>query len=127
MNIKVTAIGVINLMMNLQNEKILGFIFNSAYTIFSFTINPTKIAINNPPSGNIILDVNSSRRTKNVIPNIAVSDKKLNDRSVPNPINQVNTPNLIVASDLLKEYFSIKKLIAGSIKDIDDVIAAKKK
>ena len=42
------------------------------------------------------------------------------------PINHVSEPRRTVASALLYEYFSIKKLIAGSIREIEDVIAAKK-
>ena len=37
------------------------------------------------------------------------------------PSNQVNTPSLILASGLLIENFSIMYVIAGSIKDIEDV------
>jgi len=50
---------------------------------------------------------------------------RLNENSVPKPTNHVRKPNLALASVLLIEYFSIRKLIAGSISEIDEVIAAK--
>ena len=50
---------------------------------------------------------------------------RLNESNVPIPTNHVKKPILILASVLLIEYLSIKKLIAGSMSEIDEVIAAK--
>jgi hypothetical protein len=50
---------------------------------------------------------------------------RLNESNVPIPRNHVIKPILTLASTLLIEYLSIKKLIAGSMSEIDDVIAAK--
>ena len=87
--------------------------------------NPVNIAINNPPNGNITFEVKLSRRSKKVYPNNFKSAAKLKDNIVPIPSSHVNTPSLILASALLIENFSIIYVIAGSIKDIEDVIAAK--
>ena len=50
---------------------------------------------------------------------------RLNESNVPIPRNHVIKPILTLASTLLIEYLSIKKLIAGSMREIDEVIAAK--
>ena len=67
-----------------------------------------KIAIINPPSGNIIFDVKVSSKSKNVIPKSFASESKLNENSVPSPINHVKKPILYVASILSNENLSIK-------------------
>tara|TARA_B100001113_G_C21027522_1_gene586442 strand:- start:60 stop:557 length:498 start_codon:yes stop_codon:yes gene_type:complete len=89
-------------------------------------MNPTKIAMRRPPNGNIIFDVNPSSKSKNDMPNIVNPSNKLNEKREPKPISQVIIPRRMVASALLYEYLSIKKLMAGSINEIDEVIAAKK-
>ena len=106
--IKVTAIGAINLIMNLQKLKMKVDNDNSAATIFFLTIKPTKIAIINPPSGSITLEVNVSSKSKKVMSKNFISDNRLNDSNVPNPINQVIKPMRYVASILSKENLSIR-------------------
>tara|TARA_B100000900_G_C20025890_1_gene491873 strand:+ start:318 stop:536 length:219 start_codon:yes stop_codon:yes gene_type:complete len=59
------------------------------------------------------------------MPNIVKLDRWLNDRTVKIPIIQVMSPRIFVACDRDKENLSTTKVIAGSISDIDDVIAAK--
>ena len=108
MKIKVTAIGAMNLIINLQILKMRVDNESSVATIFFFTIKPTKIAIINPPSGSITLEVNVSSRSKKVISKNFISDNRLNDSNVPNPINQVIKPMRYVASILSKENLSIR-------------------
>ena len=60
-----------------------------------------------------------------VIPNILNSDNSLNENTVKIPNAQVITPNIFVACIRERENLSTTNVIAGSIKDIDDVIAAK--
>ena len=78
------------------------------YNIF-LIIKPTKIIIN-PPSGSITLEVNVSSRSKKVILKNFMSDNRLNENNVPNPINHVIKPIRYVASTLSKENLSINNL-----------------
>ena len=94
--------------MNLHKLKMKVDNDSSASTIFFLTIKPTKIAIINPPSGSITLEVNVSSRSKKVMSKNFISDNRLNDSNVPNPINQVIKPMRYVASILSKENLSIR-------------------
>ena len=60
-----------------------------------------------------------------VIPKILKLDNSLNERTVKIPSTHVPKPSTLVAYILDNENFSITNVIAGSINDIDDVIAAK--
>ena len=60
-----------------------------------------------------------------VIPKILKLDNSLKERTVRIPSVHVNTPRIFVAYTLDNENFSTTKVIAGSINDIDDVMAAK--
>ena len=60
-----------------------------------------------------------------VIPNNLKSDKLLKDRTVKIPSTHVTTPKILVAYIRETENFSTTKVIAGSIREIEDVIAAK--
>ena len=60
-----------------------------------------------------------------VIPNILNSDNSLNENTVKIPKAQVAKPKILVACIRERENLSTTNVIAGSIKDIDDVIAAK--
>ena len=73
----------------------------------------------------MILEVKKSRLSNIVIPNILKLDNSLNERTVKIPSTQVPKPSKLVAYILDSENLSITNAIAGSINDIDDVIAAK--
>ena len=60
-----------------------------------------------------------------VIPNNLKSDKLLKDRTVKMPNTHVTTPKILVAYMRDTENFSTTKVIAGSIREIEDVMAAK--
>ena len=60
-----------------------------------------------------------------VIPKILKPDNSLNDNTVKIPRTHVNNPRIFVAYNLDNENFSTTKVIAGSISEIDEVIAAK--
>ena len=60
-----------------------------------------------------------------LIPNNLKSDKLLKDRTVKIPNTHVPTPNILVAYMRDTENFSTTKVIAGSIREIEDVMAAK--
>ena len=53
------------------------------------------------------------------------SDKLLKDRTVKIPNTHVPTPKILVAYMRDTENFSTTKVIAGSIREIEDVMAAK--
>ena len=60
-----------------------------------------------------------------VIPKNVKSDKLLKDRTVKMPNPHVKTPRILVAYIRETENFSTKKVIAGSMREIEDVMAAK--
>ena len=60
-----------------------------------------------------------------VIPKILKLDNSLKESTVRIPSVQVNTPRILVAYTLDNENFSTTNVIAGSISDMDDVMAAK--
>ena len=106
--INVTAIGAINLIMNLHKLKIKLESESSSKTIFFLTMKPTNIAIIKPPRGNMIFDVNVSSKSKKVISKNLILEIKLKENNVPKPTIQVIKPILYVASILSYENLSIK-------------------
>jgi hypothetical protein len=59
------------------------------------------------------------------MPKIVNVDKSLKDKTVKIPKTQVKDPKRFVAYSREIENFSTTNVIAGSISDIDEVIAAK--
>ena len=59
------------------------------------------------------------------MPKIVNEDKSLKDKTVKMPKNHVKNPKIFVAYIRVTENFSITNVIAGSIREIDEVIAAK--